>query len=75
MLFTENVKTPVPKIPSMFTKSPKSKNADNTSLSPDEKAVIEADTLNEKLWDECLEVFKKQGKQVFKDFNQYQWST
>lgn len=60
-----NAKSPV-KIPAMFTKSPKSKKKEKeeTDLSTEEKEVIEADTLNTKLWAECLDVCKTKGKKV-----------
>ncbi|XP_041987386.1 E3 ubiquitin-protein ligase UHRF1-like [Aricia agestis] len=63
-----NVKSP-PKIPAMFTKSPKSKEKQKgkkeMDLSVEEKDKIEADTLNSKLWTECLDVCKNQGKKEF----------
>lgn len=68
--FTENGKTAELKIPNMFIKSPKSKKKDESGLSPEERASIVADTLNNKLWDECLQICETQGKKVFNNVDQ-----
>ncbi|XP_047544031.1 E3 ubiquitin-protein ligase UHRF1-like [Vanessa atalanta] len=58
--------SPKTKIPSMFTKSPKSnKKKKENGLTSDEKKAIESDTLNAKLWGECLDICEKQGKKEF----------
>ncbi|XP_050683115.1 E3 ubiquitin-protein ligase UHRF1-like isoform X2 [Leptidea sinapis] len=59
-------KSPGVKIPAMFLKSPKLKKAENiNSLSPAERDAIKADTLNYKLWEECVEVYEKKGRKEF----------
>ncbi|XP_045458310.1 E3 ubiquitin-protein ligase UHRF1-like [Melitaea cinxia] len=58
--------SPKSKIPSMFTRSPRSKNKkEENVLTLDEKEAIDSDTLNSKLWGECLRVCEKQGKKEF----------
>lgn len=52
-------------IPSIFTKSPKNKKVKaEEPLSGEEKDSVMADTLNSKLWGDCLDVCEKQGKKV-----------
>ncbi|XP_013184973.1 E3 ubiquitin-protein ligase UHRF1 [Amyelois transitella] len=60
--------SPSAKIPSMFTKSPKPKEKkpkEGDSLSAEEKEAIKADSLNNKLWTECLQVLETGGKREF----------
>ncbi|XP_032527455.2 E3 ubiquitin-protein ligase UHRF1-like [Danaus plexippus] len=53
-------------IPSIFTKSPKNKKVKaEEPLSGEEKDSVMADTLNSKLWGDCLDVCEKQGKKEF----------
>lgn len=53
----------------MFTRSPRSKNKkEENVLTLDEKEAIDSDTLNSKLWGECLRVCEKQGKKVTQGF-------
>lgn len=56
------------KIPDMFkkaTKSPKAKETNVSGLSPEEMDIIKGDSLNTKLWTECIEICKQQGRKVF----------
>ncbi|CAF4744509.1 unnamed protein product [Pieris macdunnoughi] len=56
-----------PKIPDIFKKaarSPKSKE-NATGLTSEELAVIKSDSLNTKLWNECVDIYKEHGKKEF----------
>ncbi|CAH2985650.1 unnamed protein product [Chilo suppressalis] len=60
--------SPKAKIPSIFNiKSPKSKKEQkvDTILSTEERDAIKSDTVNAKLWEECLEVCNAKGKKEF----------
>ncbi|KAM3968509.1 E3 ubiquitin-protein ligase UHRF1 [Aphomia sociella] len=66
------VESPKVKIPSMFTmKSPKVKEQkakEANALSAEEMEAIKADTLNAKLWEECLVVSDTRGKREFIEY-------
>lgn len=69
---TKDSFSPKSKIPSMFTRSPRSKNKkEENVLTLDEKEAIDSDTLNTKLWGECLRICEKQGKKVIQVFFSY----
>ncbi|CAG4983934.1 unnamed protein product [Parnassius apollo] len=62
--------TPKKKIPNIFdVKSPKNKKITEedteSALSPEEKEAVDSDTLNCKLWKECLTVCHSGGKKEF----------
>ncbi|XP_053623803.1 E3 ubiquitin-protein ligase UHRF1-like [Plodia interpunctella] len=59
--------SPNAKIPNMFAKSPKTNKgiAKEAALSPEEEGAIKGDSLNEKLWTECLQVLATGGKRDF----------
>ncbi|CAH0703679.1 unnamed protein product [Spodoptera exigua] len=69
---TKATNSPKTNIASIFLKSPKRKSPQKkdteSKLSEEEMAAIKADTLNEKLWSECLIVCEARGKKEFVDY-------
>ncbi|CAG9782394.1 unnamed protein product [Diatraea saccharalis] len=61
------IESPKTKIASIFNMSPKNKKQQKVDsvLSAEEMEFVKADTLNTKLWDECLEVCNEKGKKEF----------
>ncbi|XP_072931393.1 E3 ubiquitin-protein ligase UHRF1-like [Epargyreus clarus] len=62
MIKNQKSKSPKDKSP---LKSEQSKENSNSALGADEIGAIKADTINSKLWDECLEVCERKTKQDF----------
>ncbi|XP_075990910.1 E3 ubiquitin-protein ligase UHRF1-like [Anticarsia gemmatalis] len=66
------VESPKGKIASIFMKSPpkkvKPKKEVESGLTAEEREAIAADTLNNKLWDECLIVCDTRGKKEFVEY-------
>uniref|UniRef100_A0A2H1V1V5 SFRICE_013827 n=1 Tax=Spodoptera frugiperda TaxID=7108 RepID=A0A2H1V1V5_SPOFR len=69
---TKATKSPKTNIASIFLKSPNRKSPrkkdTESKLSEEEMAAVKADTLNEKLWSECLVVCEARGKKEFVEY-------